>query len=457
MNLFKSSQSPRLSQSLPQSPRPWRNLFFIHTIRLWLSPRINRLKRLCFSDQKPLWSLFLLGFIGGVLFEAGDILIRIWSKDMSLSPKTLDLLNTIEILHPLKFLWAPIFSIPIFLGPWTNRRAWILITLMVSVSAIAGLCLSAFFGWAFLGFLCLLTIARASYDALVIASQMDAVSASHWGWSENFCVMGYRIGIMALGYASLHASLWLSWPHIYWGVAALIVIGIIFMAYSPLFHFLNTIQASKPERLWDSIRNWMTLPGSALVLTFLLIYRLQDGLIDPQREYFLLDMGLSKIELAYLKTMGLWGTIAGGFAAGACIRYKGYRFTLYWGLIFHGCAGGLLCLASGYAGPLYGGGKSALSMAYCLEQTTKGWSTIAIYSLQLLCCQGNHVISQVAFFSALSDFGLKVISMRSGWLVQEYGYRFLLGAGSLCGLPALAMISSVFSKTFIYKKTLKKE
>jgi hypothetical protein len=227
------------------------------------------------------------------------------------------------------------------------------------------------------------------------------------------------------------------------------------ISYSPLFAFLNTKQSasfsSKPLGFLASIKEWVRLPGSIMVLVFLLIYRLQDGLIDPQREYFLLDAGLTKIHLAQLKTFGLCGTIVGGLAAGACIRYAGYRKTLAWGLILHGCSGGLLYLSNIYG--VFWSPEYLLKVAYCLEQTTKGWSTIAIYSFQLLCCQGGNVVTQLALFSALSDLGMKIISVRSGWFAQEFGWSSLMGAAALSGLPALLLIPRLFSRTFIAEKT----
>jgi hypothetical protein len=92
-------------------------------------------------------------------------------------------------------------------------------------------------------------------------------------------------------------------------------------------------------------------------------------------------------------------------------------------------------------------------MAYFLEQTTKGWSTITIFSFQLLCCQGGNIMTQLALFSALSDLGMKIISARSGWLAQEFGWSTLMGVAALSGLPALSLIPYLFSRTFIAEKT----
>jgi hypothetical protein len=47
---------------------------------------------------------------------------------------------------------------------------------------------------------------------------------------------------------------------------------------------------------------------------------------------------------------------------------------------------------------------------------------------------------------------MKLVSTRSGWFVGEYGWTALMGAGSLCGLPALALLPLIFSKTFIGQK-----
>ena len=406
----------------------------------------------------PLLALFLLGLIGGIIYDTGDVLIRLWSRDLGVLPKQLDWLNGIEILHPLKFLWAPLLSVALAFGPWAGRRAWILVALGVFVCSILGLSAIPFFGLTFLAILVIMTMARASYDALIIASQMDAVSKSLWGWSENSCVTGYRVGIMLTSNLALRASfLGMSWPMIYLCIGIILMASILFIGYSPLFGFLNTAQSapetsSKKFGFWSSIQDWLGLRGSMIVILFLIIYRLQDGWIDPQREYFLLDTGLTKISLAYLKTCGLFGTIAGGVAAGACIRYLGYRRALTLGLIVHGCAGGLLYLSSLYSG-LPWWPESLLKMAYFLEQTTKGWSTITIFSFQLLCCQGGNIMTQLALFSALSDLGMKIISARSGWLAQEFGWSTLMGVAALSGLPALSLIPYLFSRTFIAEKT----
>jgi hypothetical protein len=310
---------------------------------------------------------------------------------------------------------------------------------------MGGLVLSPFFGPFFIIFLVFLTITRASYDALAIISQMDAVPKSYWGFSENICVTGYRMGIMVVLQAALHASAnGTSWPYIYLWLGAGALLGFVFIGYGRMFDFLNTITSLKPERLRDSLRQWITLRGSTLILLFLFIYRLQDGLIDPQREYFLLDAGLSKGTLAHLKTIALFGTILGGLCAGACIRYRGYRAALGWGLLMHGAAGGLLYMASMYHWPI-----GNLKIFYIIEQTTKGFTTISIFSFQLLCCHGQNRISQLALFSAISDMGMKLLSTRSGWIVENYGWSALMGSGALCGLPAFLVLHFIFSKTFL--------
>jgi PAT family beta-lactamase induction signal transducer AmpG len=410
------------------------------------------------SHWWPLLALFLLGLIGGIIYDTGDVLIRLWSRDMGVLPKQLDWLNGIEILHPLKFLWAPVFSVALAFGPWTGRRAWILMVLGLVICTMVGISYTPVFGVPFLVILLIMTVARASYDVLIIASQMDAVSKSLWGWSENSCVTGYRVGIMLTSNLALRASFWgMSWPMIYGCIGMILMVSMLFIGYSPLFRFLNTVQtapetSSKKRGFWSSIQDWLGLRGSMIVILFLTIYRLQDGLIDPQREYFLLDTGLTKISLAYLKTCGLFGTIAGGVAAGACIRYLGYRKALTLGLMVHGGAGGLMYLSSLYTG-LPWWPESLLKTAYCLEQTTKGWSTITIFSFQLLCCHGRNVMTQLSLFSALSDLGMKIISARSGWLAQEFGWSTLMGVAALSGLPALSLIPYLFSRTFIAEKT----
>jgi hypothetical protein len=44
---------------------------------------------------------------------------------------------------------------------------------------------------------------------------------------------------------------------------------------------------------------------------------------------------------------------------------------------------------------------------------------------------------------------MKLLSTRSGWIVENYGWSALMGSGALCGLPAFLVLHFIFSKTFL--------
>ena len=103
-----------------------------------------------------------------------------------------------------------------------------------------------------------------------------------------------------------------------------------------IFDFLKKAPTSSPattfkERqlnIFDALRQWIAQPGSAWIMALMIIYRLQDGLVDPQRDYFLQDMGFSKSFLAFLTPWTKWAEILGGLLVGFSIKKAGYFKSL---------------------------------------------------------------------------------------------------------------------------------
>lgn len=387
----------------------------------------------------PLMGLTFLGLLGGIFIEAGDILIRPWGRDLGWTPKRLDWLNLIEILCSFKFLWSPIFAWQLQYLWWGTRRTWIILTLVGACFSIIVISLTKFFSLLFIFGLVILTLMRSSFDVLLVASQMDAVSRRYWGMSENFCMNGYRFGMMFIGSGALFLSdKGVSWHRLYCFIALLVAIGIVCVAFSPTFSFLNKATTTKSKNFWHPFVIWFSQPGSWMILLLLMTYRAQDALIDPQREYFLLELGFSKTKLGAIGWFVPWMGVIGGFLAGACIRYKGYFYTLTVGACIHGLAGVGLFTQS-----LNANATPWTAGFFLLEQTTRGFSMISIYSFQLICCQFDYAVSQLALLAAATDFGTKIISLRSGWIAQELGWPFLFAIASGINIPLILLINYV--------------
>jgi PAT family beta-lactamase induction signal transducer AmpG len=391
---------------------------------------------------QALLGLFGLGLLGGGLFELGDKFIRIWANDLGMSLNRLDVLSGIELLHPLKFLWMPLLASSISFGPWRQRRLWVLIALLVCVVCVGIMSGVPFWGGSFVLILAVLTVARASYDALVVAAQMQGVGRSLWGWSENMCVLGYRLGMtlaMALGMRA--STRGVTWPTIYIASAGIVLVGLVWIARSPRLSFLDTdLPQQGRVGVVSALWQWFAQPGSGWVVALLLIYRAQDGLIHPQQDIFLLQHGLNKVALSNIKMISMIANVAGGALTAIIIRRQGYKMALLTGLLSHALSAWLWWTVSmgwfavsGLAGTFY-----------VVEQFTTGLSMIALYSFQLVCCRGAQVMTQIALWSALSDFGMRLFSLRSGWIVVHWGWPWLMALGGMVCIPIIGIIIRSF-------------
>jgi PAT family beta-lactamase induction signal transducer AmpG len=389
--------------------------------------------------MKSLLGLALLGSFGGIFIEGGDLLLRIWARDQGMVPKQLDVLSGIELLHGIKFLWSPFFMLGISLWGWGTRRTWIFLSLMGGAVALGSLALVPFFGILFLGLLVLFHAIKSSFDMLVVASQMDATKRSYWGINENFCVNGYRFGMMASQWGVLSLSQYgCSWPFLY-GLLAIIIMGGAFLMHLPFFSFLDAAKEKPPmaslRDFFAPFMQWFQSPGSGRIAALMMLYRVQDSLIDPQKSWFYLDLGFSKAQLGFVSSLGIWGSVLGGIVSGICIRFKGYASTLILGLGLHALTGcGFLALS------LFPQKNPwVLSLLVC-DALTKGFSMIAFFSFQLYCCKLQHALSQLALLTALNELGMKCIGMRSGFIAHEWGWPNLFGTAISLNVPVLFLI-----------------
>jgi PAT family beta-lactamase induction signal transducer AmpG len=405
-----------------------------------------------FLNFSPQWlsfaGLFILGTAGGLLLELSDSLLRLWGRDLGYSPKDMDMLNVVELLYTLKFLWSPLLCLPLGWRFWGDRRAWIMMMLFIGIGAYTLMWLSPFWGLIFMVGLMIVTVARSGFDMLVVASQMDAAPRSQWGFNENFCMNGYRLGIVIASSSALALSHngW-SWQTIYGIVIALAAFMWIIIGTSRIFRFLDNARPSTTEGFWKSLSVWLQQPGSYLVLILMITYRLQDSLCDPNMLFFLLDSGLSKMDLSYLKPIVMWTGIAGGALSGFSIRYLGYSRTLFLALGAHTFMALLFWLQTlGWIESHW------LVVLYPLKQFTRGWAMLSFFSFQLICCQKEYAVSQLALLTALAYLGTKLGGVRSGWLAQEMGWHFLFGLAFCINLPVFILLRNALNAPFLRSK-----
>ena len=414
------------------------------------------------KDRTALISLVFLGMVAGFLYKIGGPLMRHWAREQGMTPCSMDPLNGFELLSSLRFLWMPFLSLPLCYGLLKNRRLWLVITLSVCLVLGVGLTHFTFAGSIFWAFLLLFTLARNSFDSLVVACQMELVQPSSWGLSEQFALIGYRIAMattVSLSFLSSDAGH--PWHNIYRFFLGALFVFIILLATLPFLRGLNHVSGPKKHKsslssiehyrsTIGSLKTWMHEKGAGWTLATLFFYQSQDAFFHPQKEWFLRDMGVSKAMLAALQPFVIVSGILGGFFAALMIRKKHHFYALIVGLVAHSLSGALLSWSS----------FSSLSpLHFCIlgviEQVTHGQAQVALYAFQMLSSYGRKgSVTKLTFLAVLSDFGLRIIGLRSGWIQSHYGWTLLTALGPLCTPFILYLIFQTVRSTDLAKKSM---
>ena len=386
--------------------------------------------------RKVFFGLFLLGIGGGLLLEAGDHLMRVWGQEWGMTPRNLDSIGALEVVSGLRFLWAPLFAFA-----WT-RKKWMILSLFFAILGFLGLSFFPSWGGLFFGSFLLITLGRSSFDMLVVACQMEAVPQAWWGMATNCCVNGYHVGIMMAGSGLLWLSQWYSWSWIMALLGALMGLLCLVVIFS--FRFLEMPQKRESRQnrgtsldavdekgsVWGFFYPW--IPKKAMLL-LMMTYGMPEGWIDPQLNGFLLVSGWSKAQVSLWKVAALLMSVGGGFLAGRTLTRWGGHGVLRIGLWIRGFTGGLLLCHS-----LFGFETSGLLLL--IDQGVHGFALISFYSFQLLSCQREHALSQLAFLVSLAELGTKIASLGSGWILETLGWSGLLGAAALSNLALFIIL-----------------
>jgi MFS transporter, PAT family, beta-lactamase induction signal transducer AmpG len=399
----------------------------------------------------PILNLWLWGIFGGIPFLLTGSTLSLWLKEEGFPLSTLGFVALLHLPYGLKFLWAPVFdvvSIPFLTRIWGKRKGWILLcqgcvllgigwvshgSVKVASPSFFGGCVWIA-GWA------------ASHDLLMQASQMDTLSRRYWGYGEAAAVFGYRLGFFLAGAGALYLSPFFPWQTVWRLLGCVGLVGFFITALMPPVANISgevrgredpkaprlSLAASAFQPFQDFFRN----PAWKYVLLFMLLYRLQDYLLGFFPQFFYLELGFSKTQLALgYKVFGIGAAALGGLIGAYWIRTKGYTFTLMMGLVLHMVSnlGFFVQLAYGsHLGVLYG--------TVALEAITQGISITAFFSYQLLCCRVSCAVTQLALLTAFTTFVHSCFGGLSGVLVEALGWSWFFVLTACASLPALALL-----------------
>lgn len=413
------------------------------------------------SYLKPHILVFLfLGFSCGLPHSLIGYSLLLWLTDAGLSLETIGFFALVMLPYNFKFLWAPLldrFQAPFLPPAFGHRKGWLLLFQIGLTASTLGLAFSSpgLSGWMFsfthhrqmlfipaVTCLCAFLVAffAASQDIMVDALRISTLKKEELGEGTGAYQFGYRIGMLLSGAGVVAAAAFVSWPAAYGLTAVLSAVGAgaVFFVKEPVEkpavkgNFLKSAVAA-PFLVFTKQRNW------ALILIFIVLYKLCNAVLGRMALPFYTEMGFSKAEIALVSgTLGPWITVFGVAAGGVLVM----RYNIYRLLFVFGCVEILTSVVFAFF-TFFTGSLTFFLLVILFDNIVGGMGGAVFVAFLSGLCSKRYAATQYALLSSLMMLSVSLISVYSGfWAARMGWFQFFLFTGVLM-LPALGVLTLI--------------
>jgi PAT family beta-lactamase induction signal transducer AmpG len=409
-----------------------------------------------YADRR-LFTILLLGFSSGLPLALTLGTLSIWLARVGVDKTTIGLFAAVTLPYALKFGWAPLIdrlALPYLSRRFGRRRGWCLLTQALLAAAIVAMALTDPVAAPGLlaAFAFLVAIASASQDVVIDAYRVEILDPKRYGAGAAAIVLGYRLGLLVSGAGALYLAGAMEWRGVYLVMAALVSVGAITIlvspepaqpaaALSPMTQTGAAVGARFAAWLQESIikpfAEFATRQRWYLILIFVLLFKLGDQLAGVMTGPFLVELGFSNEEIAYVgKIYGFVATIAGLALGGLLIARYGVLPVLW--------LGGGLQLGSNFLFSVQaaiGHDLGLLALTVGFENLAGGIGTAALVAYLSGLCTLAYTATQYALLSALAAVARTVLSTPAGWLADRLGWIDFFVMSAVLALPGLILLS----------------
>jgi PAT family beta-lactamase induction signal transducer AmpG len=249
-------------------------------------------------------------------------------------------------------------------------------------------------------------------------------------------VLGYRLAMLTSGAIALILADRLPWRTVYLIMAGLMAAGVAATLWAPE----PEVHPPAPRTLGDAVvkplRDFLSRPGAAEVLAFIVLFKFGDALAGQMFTPFLLHTGFSKTEIgAIQKGIGFVATITGMLFGGGLMARLGLRRSLVtFGLLQAAALLSFVALA------LIGKSDAALIAAISIDNVAGGMGTAAFVAFLMSQCDKRFTATQYALLSALAATPRVVLVSPAGILAEALGWPLFFFGCVLAAVPALLLL-----------------
>jgi PAT family beta-lactamase induction signal transducer AmpG len=341
----------------------------------------------------------------------------------------------------VKPLWSPVVDI---LG---TRRAWIWAAQLVIGAGLAGVALALPGPQFFRGtlvFFWLMAFDSATHDIAADGFYMLATTERQQAFFVGVRSLFYRIATIAGQGALVVLAGTLQTrtgnPRLAWSIA-LGSLAALFLCFGLWHRFVLPRPAS--DRPGDARRipeftraflgtfgSFFRKPGMAVIVPFLLLYRLGEAQLVKMVAPFLLDardqggLALTTAQVGVVYgTVGIAALTVGGIAGGWMIARHGLKAWL-WPMLFAIHLPDAVFLYLAHAQPA---SVAVIQTCIAVEQFGYGFGFSAYLMYMIYVARGEHQTAHYAICTGFMALGMMIPGMWSGWLQDHIGYpRFFL-------------------------------
>ncbi len=379
------------------------------------------------TRQKLAW-IALLYFAEGFPFGLVIDNLPVYFRAHGVSLTAIGLMAVLELPWTLKVFWAPLVD------RFGERRHWIAgaLAVMAVVTALLPSVDPAVPGPMLWTMLLMLTMASATQDIAIDAYTIGLLAPGEEGVANGVRVSAYRAALIVSGGALVIFAGLLGWPPMFWIAAAVFALLAVIVARTPRIEMPRQSASAWAQ----AFVAWLSRPGAAGVLLFVLIYKLGDASMGRMIKPFWLDRGLTIEEIGFVSTtLGVAASVAGALAGGLFTsRYGIFRGLWVLGLLQ---AGSNLAYAGVAATD---SGRVAIYAASLVESFTGGLGTAAFLAFLMHICDREQAATQYALLSALFGFTRSIAGAVSGAAATHLGYATYFAVTFLLSFPAYLLL-----------------
>jgi PAT family beta-lactamase induction signal transducer AmpG len=386
--------------------------------------------------------MLLTGFTSGLPLLLTGSTLKFWMREEGLDLTTIGFFGLVGLPYTLKFLWAPVMDrlVPSFLG---RRRGWMLATQMALMLAIGSLAFTQpALHLPVIAVLCLLVaFFSASQDIVLDAYRRESLSDEELGIGSSMFIYGYRMGMLAAGALALFLADQdsLSWNAVYFIMGSMMIIGILTTWFAPEPDIPAPPPASWQEAIMGPFMDFFTRPGALMILLFILLYKVGDGMASEMLSPFMVDLGVSKTDYAVIvKVFGMIALIAGGLIGGLVV----YRLGIVPSLLILGflqmiSTAGFVILA------FTGNHLPTLTAVIAFETISSGLGQTAFVAFMASLTNKRFTATQYALLTSFMGIPRVFAGSTTGFLATWLGWEGFFILCTLLALPGLLLIGQL--------------